>query len=101
MATESATAPQTRLKAGSVGVLGVMFFVLSAQAPLTGVVGPTPITIALGNGPGAPAASILVGVVIAVFAVGFLELSRRLDVHGAFYAYISEALGSRIGIGAG
>ncbi|MEA5155374.1 APC family permease [Raineyella sp.] len=94
-------APHGRaLKAGSVGVLGVMFFVFSAQAPLTGIVGPTAITMGAGNGAGAPAASLIVGVVICVFAVGFIEMSRRVDVQGAFYAYITEALGARVGVGA-
>lgn len=91
----------THLRAGSIGVFGLMFFVFSAQAPLTGIIGPTPITIAVGNGPGAPAASLIVGVVLCLFAVGFIEFARRLDVHGAFYAYIAEALGDRVGVGAG
>lgn len=82
------------------GVFGVMFFVFSAQAPLTGVVGPTPITIAMGNGSGAPAASLIVGAVICLFAVGFIEMSRHVNVSGAFYAYIAEALGPRWGVGA-
>jgi hypothetical protein len=32
----------TALRAGSIGVLGILFFVLSAQAPLTGIVGAAP-----------------------------------------------------------
>lgn len=89
----------TALRAGSLGVVGLMFFVFAAQAPLTGLVGPTPITIAAGNGAGAPAASLIVGVVICLFAVGFIEMSRHVDVHGAFYAYVTEALGIRMGVG--
>lgn len=95
-------APQstsTALRAGSLGVVSLMFFVFAAQAPLTGLVGPTPITIAAGNGAGAPAASLIVGAVICLFAVGFIEMSRHVEVHGAFYAYVTEALGIRLGVG--
>ncbi|NUP59090.1 MAG: amino acid permease, partial [Pseudarthrobacter sp.] len=53
----------TALRAGSVGVLGILFFVLSAQAPLTGIVGASPLAAALGNGAGAPGAYLIVGIV--------------------------------------
>ena len=43
------------LKPNALGVLGILFFVLSAQAPLTGIAGAAPIAVALGNGPGVPA----------------------------------------------
>ncbi len=48
------TEHSTALRAGSVGVMGILFFVLSAQAPLTGIVGASPLAVALGNGAGAP-----------------------------------------------
>src|SRR3712207_8713473 len=56
------------LKANSLGVAALLFFVLSAQAPLTGVAGAGPIAIALGNGVGAPAAYLVAGLIIALFA---------------------------------
>lgn len=33
---------RTSLRKGAVGVLGILFFVLSAQAPLTGIAGARP-----------------------------------------------------------
>ena len=57
-----------QLKRGAIGVLGILFFVLSAQAPLTGIGGALPLAVALGNGAGAPAAYLVVGLVIALFA---------------------------------
>ena len=59
-----------------VGVIGILFFVLSAQAPLTGIAGALPLAIGMGNGAGAPAAYLVVGVVIALFAVGFYYVVR-------------------------
>ncbi|WP_432245232.1 APC family permease [Arthrobacter sp. G.S.26] len=89
----------TALRSGSVGVLGILFFVLSAQAPLTGIVGASPLAAALGNGAGAPGAYLVVGAVIAVFAIGFVAMSRKIRANGAFYAYVTAAFGPRTGAG--
>lgn len=90
----------TALRAGSIGVLGILFFVLSAQAPLTGIVGASPLAAALGNGAGAPGAYLIVGSVIVIFAVGFVAMSRRIQANGAFYAYVTAAFGRKTGAGA-
>jgi amino acid transporter len=94
------TEHSTALRAGSVGVMGILFFVLSAQAPLTGIVGASPLAAALGNGPGAPGAYLVVGIVIVIFAVGFVAMSRKIQANGAFYAYVTAAFGRKIGAGA-
>ena len=96
----AATTPGTDLKKGSIGVLGILFFVLSAQAPLTGIAGASGLTVFLGNGAGAPGAYLTVGVVIIIFAVGFIAMSRRLRANGAFYAYVGAGLGRHTGAGA-
>ena len=88
-----------QLKRGAIGVVGILFFVLSAQAPLTGIGGALPLAVALGNGAGAPAAYLVVGLVIALFAVGFIAMSRHVTEEGAFYAYIGRGLGRRLGTG--
>ena len=90
----------TALRAGSVGVMGILFFVLSAQAPLTGIVGASPLAAALGNGAGAPGAYLVVGIVIVIFAVGFVAMSRKIQANGAFYAYVTAAFGRKVGAGA-
>ena len=90
----------TALRAGSVGVLGILFFVLSAQAPLTGIAGASPLAAALGNGAGAPGAYLVVGIVIVIFAVGFVAMSRKVQANGAFYAYVTAAFGRKTGAGA-
>jgi len=90
----------TALRAGSIGVLGILFFVLSAQAPLTGIVGASPLAAALGNGAGAPGAYLIVGIVIVIFAVGFVAMSRKIQANGAFYAYVAAAFGRKTGAGA-
>ncbi|MGW1786893.1 APC family permease [Streptomyces sp. NPDC002143] len=88
-----------RLKPNSLGVLGILFFVLSAQAPLTGIAGALPIAIVIGNGAGAPAAYVAVGVVILLFSIGFVAMSRHVVDAGAFYTYIGKGLGRPTGSG--
>lgn len=92
--------PSTRLRQGAVGVAGIVFFVLSAQAPLTGVAGTLPVPLGLGNAGGAPAAYLAVGAMIALFSVGFIAMSRHVTDAGAFYAYITRGLGRPLGVGA-
>ncbi|MEU8827650.1 APC family permease [Streptomyces sp. NPDC048636] len=93
-------APRTaQLKPNALGVLGILFFVLSAQAPLTGIAGAVPIAIALGSGPGAPAAYAVAGAVILLFSVGFVAMGRHVVDAGAFYTYIGKGLGRTAGSG--
>jgi amino acid transporter len=99
MAASDPAPPNTRLRKNAVGVLGILFFVLSAQAPLTGIAGATPLSVGIGNGAGAPGAYLLIGIMIAVFAVGFIAMSRHVTDAGAFYAYIGLGLGRPTGTG--
>ncbi|WP_375803505.1 APC family permease [Streptomyces sp. A012304] len=107
MDSQTATPVQTgpdasmagRLKPDSLGVLGILFFVLSAQAPLTGIAGAVPIAVAIGNGAGAPAAYLAAGVVILLFSVGFVAMGRHVVDAGAFYTYIGKGLGRPAGSG--
>nr|WP_206441335.1 APC family permease [Streptomyces boncukensis] len=79
--------------------MGILFFVLSAQAPLTGIAGALPIAVAIGNGPGAPVAYLAAGVITLLFAVGYVAMSRHVVDAGAFYTYIGKGLGRPLGIG--
>ena len=88
-----------RLKPNALGVLGILFLVLSAQAPLTGIAGAAPLSVALGNGPGAPASYLVAGALILVFSVGFVAMGRHVVDAGAFYTYIGKGLGRVTGVG--
>lgn len=87
------------LKPNALGVLGILFFVLSGQAPLTGIAGAAPISVAIGNGAGTPAAYVLAGGVILLFSVGFVAMGRHVVDAGAFYTYIGAGLGRTAGAG--
>ncbi|MDF3141314.1 MULTISPECIES: APC family permease [unclassified Streptomyces] len=95
--TAEGTRPTATLKRNALGVLGILFFVLSAQAPLTGIAGAVPIAVAVGNGPGVPAAYAVAGAVILLFSVGFVAMGRHVVNAGAFYTYIGKGLGRTTG----
>ncbi|MGI5483627.1 APC family permease [Streptomyces lavendofoliae] len=88
-----------RLRTGTLGTADIAFFVVSAAAPLTVMAGVAPVAIVLG-GIGAPAAYLIAGITLTVFAVGFTTMSRYVRGGGAFYAYITRGLGKPVGIGA-
>ena len=82
------------------GVADIVFFVLAAVAPVGVIVSLTTLSIALGAGPGVPGTYVIAGLVLALFAVGYVRMSRRMTNAGAFYAYISQGLGRVAGAAA-
>jgi amino acid transporter len=99
MTVQQTASPNTALKKNAVGVGGIVFFVLSAQAPLTGIVGASALAIGLGNGAGAPGAYLVVGLVIILFSVGFTAMARHVNSRGGFAALIGAGLGQSVGAG--
>lgn len=85
------------LKPNSIGLALLVFMVISAAAPLTGIAGAIPIAMLLGNGPGIPGTFTLMAIIIAIWAVGFVALASRIGNAGAFFAYSARALGGRMG----
>ena len=86
-----------QLRRGTLGTLGVAFFVISAAAPLTAMAGGAPVAMLLGNGSGVPGAYILTAVVLLVFAIGFTTMARHHTSTGAFYSYITRGLRQHLG----
>jgi hypothetical protein len=82
------------LASDRLGVPAVLFFVMSAAAPFTVIAGTLPNAYAVTGNLGLPASFIVVGVVLALFSVGYVAMSRHLPHAGAFYAYISHAWGA-------
>lgn len=78
----------------------IVFLVIAAAAPLAAMIGNVPIAIIYGNGAGLPVAYLLAAIVLICFSVGYAAMSRRVINTGAFYTYISRALGKEIGVGA-
>jgi amino acid transporter len=88
-----------RLSSGRLGVLGIVFFVVAAAAPLVGMTGAVPVAIAAGSGAGAPGAYVAIGLVLLVFSSAYSAMSRVVTNTGAFFAYVGRGLGLAAGIG--
>jgi amino acid transporter len=97
----SQTTVHTQLRRNALGVAGIVFLVLAAVAPLTGVVVVASLVIALGNGGGAPVSFFIVAIVLLLFAVGYAQMSKQLVNAGGFYAFVVKGLGRTGGLIAG
>jgi amino acid transporter len=82
------------------GVPSVLAFILAGVAPLTVVAGLIPTAYATTGLTGIPAAFIAIAVILAVFATGYIAMSRHISNAGAFYAFIAQGLGRVAGVSA-
>ncbi|GIJ49793.1 amino acid permease [Virgisporangium aliadipatigenens] len=82
------------------GVWAVVFFVMSAAAPFTVVAGVVTTGWAVTGIIALSVAFLVIGVVLALFSVGYVAMARRIEHTGAFYAYIARGLGRPAGVGA-
>lgn len=82
------------------GAVAVCFMMLSAAAPFTVVAGVITLNYGVSGVTAIPVAFVVVGVVLAVFAVGHLAMARHIVNAGAFYAYVARGLGRPAGVAA-
>ncbi|MCW2869179.1 APC family permease [Actinacidiphila oryziradicis] len=88
------------LRADRMGTPSLLFSVIAASAPLMVVAGVMPNGYGVMGIVGQPLVFVLLGVVLALFSVGYAEMSRHVHNAGAFYAYIARGLGGTAGTGA-
>ncbi len=89
---------QSTLRSGRLGILGIVFFVVAASAPLIGMTGAVPVAMVLGNGAAVPGAYLAVGLTLLLFTVGYAAMSRTMTNSGAFFAYVGKGLGVNAGV---
>lgn len=92
---------QHQLRAGSMGLAGVLFLSFAAMSPLTGALGNVPYAVGFGNGSGAPAGFIIGGALFVLFSVGYVAMTRRMSSSGGLYTYVSHGLGRPMGMASG
>ncbi|WP_208719402.1 APC family permease [Pantoea cypripedii] len=97
---ESKYSDSNVLERNSVGVMSIVFFVIAAAAPLTVVVALFPVIIGSGNGIGIAGAFVTIALILLVFSVGYIAMSRHITNTGAFYSYITQGIGRPFGLGA-
>jgi len=73
--------------------------VVATAAPLTVMVANTPLMVSMGNGVAAPVDALIATVIMFLFTVGFVAMSKYINNAGAFYAFIQKGLGRSIGLG--
>lgn len=93
--TDQQQSAPTSLRKNSTGFIGVAFFVVAAAAPMAGFVGASPVVFSM-LGPAVPLVYVLVSLVIAIFAVGYLKMSKHITNAGGLVAYIARGLGPRM-----
>ncbi|AJG14379.1 APC family permease [Pseudomonas aeruginosa] len=84
---------------GALGVAPIVMMVVATAAPLTVMVANTPLMISIGNGVAAPVDALIAMIIMFLFTVGFVAMSKYIDNAGAFYAFIQKGLGRSIGLG--
>jgi hypothetical protein len=67
------------------GIPSVLAFILAGIAPLTVAAGVIPSAYATTGLTGIAAAFIVIAVILAVFATGYMAMARRITNAGAFY----------------
>ena len=87
------------LAQGRLGIPSVLFFVMSAAAPLTVAAGGITAGYAITRQTGMPVAYLAIAAMIALFAVGYVQMSKHVVNAGAFYTYITRGLGRPAGAG--
>jgi len=89
------------LKAGAVGLGGVLFMAVANAAPITAMTGNVPIAVGYGNGIFAPAGFLVATVVLTLFAIGYVAMARYITTAGAFYGFVTHGLGQVWGMATG
>lgn len=87
-----------QLRGDALGVWGIVFLVLAAVAPLTGMIVIAALGVGLGNGGGMPASFVVAAVVLLLFGTGYAQMSRHVTSAGGFFVYITRALGRPPGL---
>ncbi|MEA2268318.1 MAG: hypothetical protein QOC64_928 [Solirubrobacteraceae bacterium] len=87
-----------QLASNALGLPGVLFCIVTGAAPIAAMMFNVPVTV-LGGGFASPAAFLIATVVLTIFSVGYIEMSRRVTAAGGFYSFITHGFGPVAGMG--
>jgi len=100
MAGSKTSSVSRALARDRLGVPAVLFFVLSGVAPLTVAAGVIPTAYQTTGLTGIPAAFAVIAVILAIFAIGYVAMTRHIKNAGAFYAFVARGIGRPVGVAA-
>ncbi|MEV6493146.1 APC family permease [Actinoplanes sp. NPDC051633] len=89
---------ESALARARLGAVALVSNVMAAAAPLTVVAGGATAGFAITAALGIPLAYLVVAVILAIFSVGYVAMSRQVVNAGAFYTYIAHGLGKICGV---
>ena len=96
----SPSAVSASLAKDRLGIFAVIMFAMTAATPLL-VVGALVVTAWASTGiVGMPLAFVVIGIVLAIFAAGYVAMARHVVNAGAFYSYIALGANKALGVGA-
>ena len=87
-----------QLRRRRLGMIHMVFFCLTAVAPLSVLGGSIVPTYALSGVTAYPLAIVVIAVPLALFSVGYAAMSRYVANAGAFYSYLAHGLGPRAAV---
>ena len=83
------------LKSGKLSTASLVFIIIAASAPLTVLAGGAPTNYAVAGLLGVPIGYVVLGIILALFAVGYGRMASQIQSSGAFYVFIARGLGLR------
>ena len=92
------TAAPTGLAKKSIGTASMFWFCIGASGPMIVLAGSIVATYATSANIAVPLSFILLALVLALFTVGYMAMSRHVPHAAAFYAYLSRGLGKVGGV---
>ncbi len=96
--TKTPAQTQEHKLSGNMGVGELVMNVLAFSSPLTTVAGTLPVML-LFSGHTAPGIYLLVTLMLLIFSVGFVKMSRSVEAPGGFYSFVTAGLGKPAGLG--
>ena len=92
------TAAPTGLAKKSIGTASMFWFCIGASGPMIVLAGSIPATYATSANIAVPLSFILLALVLALFTVGYMAMSKHVPHAAAFYAYLSRGVGKVGGV---
>jgi amino acid transporter len=87
-----------KLANNALGLPQVLFCIVTGAAPIAAMLFNVPVAVS-GGGWAAPSAFLVATIVLTIFSVGYIEMSRRVTAAGGFYSFITHAFGPVVGMG--
>jgi amino acid transporter len=87
-----------KLASNALGLPQVLFCIVTGAAPIAAMLFNVPVSVS-GGGWASPSAFLVATVVLTIFSVGYIEMTRRVTAAGGFYSFITHAFGPVVGMG--